>query len=419
MKVAVIGQGYVGLPLAVHAVRVGHDVVGYDLDRTRIDRLRSGDSFLGDVPDSELRAALATGRFRPSTDDADLAGFDVAVISVPTPLRDDVPDLSYVEGATRSVGRHLEVGATVILESTTYPGTTDELVAGLLAESSGLKPGLDFRLGYSPERVDPGNPNGSVAELPKIVSGIDDASLTAIQGFYRSLSIATVVVRGTREAELAKLIENTFRHVNIALVNEVAMVAHDLGIDVWRAIDAASTKPFGFMRFTPGPGVGGHCLPIDPSYLSWRVQRSLGRQFRFVELANDVNQHMPDYVVRRLLNSFNRRGQVLNGSRVLLLGVAYKPDTGDAREAPARRIAELLTELGAEVVAADPHLEGDGGLPASTTLVAAVAAEFEAADAVVLITDHGAFDYELLSERARYVLDCRGRLPRAPHVERL
>jgi UDP-N-acetyl-D-glucosamine dehydrogenase len=419
MKVVVIGQGYVGLPLAVHAVRVGHDVVGYDLDRTRIDRLRSGDSFLGDVPDSELQAALATGRFRPSTDDADLAGFDVAVISVQTPLRDDVPDLSYVEDATRSVGRHLEIGATVILESTTYPGTTDELVAGLLAESSGLKPGLDFRLGYSPERVDPGNPNGSVAELPKIVSGIDDASLTAIQGFYRSLSIATVVVRGTREAELAKLIENTFRYVNIALVNEVAMVAHDLGIDVWRAIDAASTKPFGFMRFTPGPGVGGHCLPIDPSYLSWRVQSSLGRQFRLVELANDVNQHMPDYVVRRLLNSFNRRGQVLNGSRVLLLGVAYKPDTGDAREAPARRIAELLTEFGAEVVAADPHLEGDGGLPASTTLVAADAAEFEAADAVVLITDHRAFDYELLSERARYVLDCRGRLPRAPHVERL
>jgi UDP-N-acetyl-D-glucosamine dehydrogenase len=419
MRVAVIGQGYVGLPLAVHSVGVGHDVVGYDLDRARIARLRAGVSFVEDVPDAELRSALASGRFRPTSDDAELAGFDVAVISVPTPLREGVPDLSYVDAAARSVGRHLRIGATVILESTTYPGTTDERVAGLLAEASGLKPGLDFALGYSPERIDPGNPHGSVAELPKIISGIDDESLAAIEGFYRSLSIATVVVRGTREAELAKLIENTFRHVNIALVNEVAMVAHDLGIDVWQAIDAASTKPFGFMRFNPGPGVGGHCLPIDPSYLSWRVQRRLGRQFRFVELANDVNQHMPDYVVRRLLDSFNRRGQVLNGSRVLLLGVTYKPDTGDAREAPALRIAELLVEMGAEVVAADPYLDGDGGLGVSTTLVTADAAEFAAADAVVLITDHGAFDYQLLIEQAPYVLDCRGRLPRAPHVERL
>ncbi|MFT4084089.1 MAG: nucleotide sugar dehydrogenase [Nocardioides sp.] len=417
MMVAVIGQGYVGLPLAVHTVNAGHTVVGFDTDSHRVASLRRGNSDIEDVSGAILREALATGRYLLTDDESELAGFDVAVISVPTPLRDRVPDLTCIDSAARSLAQHLTIGATVILESTTYPGTTDELLADILADISGLKPGLDFHLGYSPERVDPGNPDRSVALVPKLIAGIDGDSLVAIERFYQSLSIPTVVVSGTREAELAKLAENTFRNVNIALVNELAMLAHDLGIDVWQAIDAAGTKPFGFMRFAPGPGVGGHCLPIDPSYMSWQVQRRLGRPFRFVELANDVNDHMPDYVVQRLMRALNARGQVLYGSRILLLGVAYKPNTGDARESPAWRMAELLADLDAEVVAADPHFRGN--MKHATQLVDATGEEFASADAVVLVTNHRAFDYDLLVRRARYVLDCRGCLPVAPHVERL
>jgi UDP-N-acetyl-D-glucosamine dehydrogenase len=358
---------------------------------------------------------LATGRFHP-TDDPDLmAGFDIAVVDVPTPLDDGAPNLSFVEDAAATLAGHLRRGATVILESTSYPGTTEELMVPILEEGSGLTAGIDFHVGYSPERIDPGNPTWHLENTPKVVSGIDGPSLAAVETFYGRLVERTVAVSGTREAELTKLLENTFRHVNIALVNELAMFAADLDIDVWEAIDAASTKPFGYLRFTPGPGVGGHCLPIDPSYLSWKVRRTLGQPFRFVELANDVNEHMPDYVVRRLMLAFNRMGRAVNGSRILLLGLAYKRNTGDAREAPGTVIAQLLATLGADVVVADPHLTGAS---LSFPLVEPTPSELAAADAVVLITDHDAFDYDAVTAHARFVLDTRNRVD-GPTVERL
>lgn len=414
-KLIVVGQGYVGLPLALRAVEAGYDVVGFDLDVDRIKRLADGDSYIEDITDERLRAALDSGRFLPSIDAADMVGFDVAVIDVPTPLEEGNPNLRYVEEAAATLGVHLRPGATVILESTSYPGTTEELVVPILESVSGLVGGRDFHAGYSPERIDPGNPTFQLENTPKVVSGIDAQSLAIVDEFYGRLVERTVPVSGTREAELTKLLENTFRHVNIALVNELAMFASDLDIDVWEAIDAASTKPFGYMRFTPGPGVGGHCLPIDPSYLSWKVRRSLGQPFRFVELANDVNEHMPDYVVRRLMLGFNRMGRSINGSRVLILGLAYKRNTGDAREAPGTVIARSLAALGAEVRVADPHLEGD---TLAFPLVEATAAELAGADAVLLVTDHDAFDYELVQQHARYVLDTRNRLD-GPSIERL
>ena len=418
LKVLVVGQGYVGLPLAMRAVEAGHDVVGYEVDNSRVKRLGAGESYVEDVPSEELLAALATGRYRPSSDPDACAGFDVAVITVPTPLHDGAPDLSYIESAAATLAGHLQPGATVVLESTTYPGTTEELVAPLLEEGSGLVAGADFHLGYSPERIDPGNPEWHLDNTPKVVSGIDQASLDAVQAFYDSVVERTVPVSGCKEAELTKLLENTFRHVNIALVNELAMFAGDLGIDVWEAIDAASTKPFGFMRFTPGPGVGGHCLPIDPSYLSWRVKRSTGHSFRFVELANDVNDHMPDYVVQRVVRILNKDKKAVNGSRILLLGLAYKKNTGDARESPAKAVADRLLNLGADVRAADPHVV-EGHVDKRVIRVDATADELAAADLVVLLTDHDAFDYDLVASTASRILDGRRRLTAAANLEHL
>ena len=414
-KLVVVGQGYVGLPLALRAVEAGYDVVGFDLDVDRIKRLADGDSYVEDITDQRLRAALDSGRFLPTVDADRMGGFDVAVIDVPTPLEDGNPNLAYVEEAAATLAVHLRPGATVILESTSYPGTTEELVVPILEAGSGLAAGRDFHAGYSPERIDPGNPTWTLENTPKVVSGIDAASLEMVQSFYGQLVERTVAVSGTREAELTKLLENTFRHVNIALVNELAMFAADLDIDVWEAIDAASTKPFGYLRFTPGPGVGGHCLPIDPSDLSWKVRRSLGQPFRFVELANDVNEHMPDYVVRRLMLAFNRMGRSVSGSRVLILGMAYKRNTGDAREAPGTVIARSLVALGADLRVADPHLTDD---TLAFPLVEATADELAAADAVILVTDHDAFDYDLVQTHARYVLDTRNRVD-GPGVERL
>ncbi|MCO8271768.1 nucleotide sugar dehydrogenase [Actinoplanes sp. TRM 88003] len=410
MRVVIAGQGYVGLPLAVRAAEVGHEVIGYDVDTARIGRLVAGESYVEDIPAERLRAVLAGGHYRPSIDAADCAGFDIAVITVPTPLRDGAPDLSYVEACAEMLGGHLRPGTLVVLESTTYPGTTEEVVGPILEKASGLTAGIDFALGFSPERIDPGNPSWGLVNTPKVVSGIDETSLKRVKEFYDTVVETTVTVSSTREAELAKLIENTFRHVNIALVNEIAMISHDLGIDVWQAIDAASTKPFGFMRFTPGPGVGGHCLPIDPSYLSWRVQRALGQSFRFVDLANDINNHMPDYVVRRLIDVLNRRQRSVSGSRILLLGLAYKKNTGDARESPAVRVVQLLRQMGAEVRVADPHVVEAVHGADDLTMVAADADELRAADAVVLLADHDEFDYDLIGREARCVLDTRRRL---------
>ncbi|MEY2400567.1 MAG: UDP-N-acetyl-D-glucosamine dehydrogenase, partial [Ilumatobacteraceae bacterium] len=331
-RVVVVGQGYVGLPLAMAAVAAGFDVVGFDLDVDRIKNLADGTSFTADVPDAELRAALATGRYAATDQPDACANFDIAVITVPTPLREGDPDLTYIAAAARTLSGHLRPGATVVLESTTYPGTTEDLVVPLLESGSGLQSGKDFSVGYSPERIDPGNDAWKFHNTPKVVSGIDASSQTKVAEFYGSIVETVVPVATTQVAELSKLLENTFRHVNIALINELAVFAAELDIDIWAAIDAAATKPFGYMKFTPGPGVGGHCLPIDPSYLSWTVRRRIGRPFRFVELANDVNEHMPHYVVERVRAALNRQGIAPSRSRLLLLGMSYKRNTNDTRE---------------------------------------------------------------------------------------
>lgn len=415
-RLVVVGQGYVGLPLAMRAVEAGFNVAGYEVDPGRQKRLAAGESFVEDVSDEMLSAALQTGRYVVSCEAKICAGFDVAVITVPTPLKDGNPDVSYIETAAATLARYLRPGATIVLESTTYPGTTEELVAPILEEGSGLTAGPDFHLAYSPERIDPGNPKWHFSNTPKVVAGIDPASLVAVTEFYDRLVDQTVPVSGTREAELTKLLENTFRQVNIALVNELAMFASDLGVDIWESIDAACTKPFGFMRFTPGPGVGGHCLPIDPSYLSWRVRRHLGQSFRFVELANDINDHMPDYVVRRVAAALNKSARAVNGSRILLLGMAYKRNTRDARESPSLRVAKLLATMGADVRTADPHVLAEQVGP-HAALVDLTVEEITGADAVILLADHDGFPFDLIAEHASYVLDTRHRLEPGHNIE--
>jgi UDP-N-acetyl-D-glucosamine dehydrogenase len=407
--VVVMGQGYVGLPLAVRAAEAGHRVVGFEPDPHRLAMLTEGRSYVDDVPVARLQCVLASGRYRATREPDDLACYDVAVIAVPTPLRDRMPDLSAVEDAATTLAPYLRPGATVILESTTYPGTTDEVVGPVLEAVSGLCPGADFHLGYSSERIDPGNTRWTLVNTPKLVAGVDDTSLKTIAGFYATFVDHVVPVSRPCVAELAKLIENTFRHVNIALVNELAIFASELGIDIGEAIDAAATKPFGFMRFDPGPGVGGHCLPIDPVYLSWRVRNTLNRSFRFVELANDINDHMPEYVTRRLAEALNRRQRAVNGARVLLLGLAYKKNSGDYRESPALEIATRLAAAGADVRAADPHVVEELSLP-GVTRVAATQEEVAAADVVVLVTDHDCFDREMVGACARFVFDTRRRI---------
>lgn len=416
-RVVVVGQGYVGLPVAMRAVEAGYDVVGLDMNETRVAGLASGQSHVEDISNERLATCLESGRYRPTSDARDLAGFDIVVVSVPTPMSEGVPDLSYIESATQTVARYLRPGATVILESTTYPGTTEELVGPLLEAGSGLNAGADFHLGYSPERIDPGNATWRLENTPKVVSGIDPPSLLKVQGFFDRIVDTTIPVAGTREAELTKLLENTFRHVNIALVNELAMFARDLGIDVWEAIDAASTKPFGYMRFTPGPGVGGHCLPIDPSYLSWQVERSLGQTFRFVELANDVNSHMPDYVVRRIQHMLNDQSRSVRGTSILIFGLAYKANTGDARETPSVPIVESLLKLGAHVAACDPHVV-DAQFPAGVARSNGEATDAAAADLIVYLVDHDRFDHDAIVSSGTPVLDCRHALV-GPNVQQL
>lgn len=404
MKLAVIGQGYVGLPLAMRAVEVGYDVVGIDLDQYRVGSLRAGSSFVDDVSDEELNQAIGTGRYKATVDYADASDFDFAVITVPTPLRDSLPDLSFIESAAKSIGPHLREGATVVLESTTYPGTTGEVLVPMLEEHSGLTAGISFHVGYSPERIDPGNTQWGFKNTPKVVSGIDQGSLKVVTDFYGTLVETTIQVSSPKEAELTKLLENTFRHVNIALVNELAIFADKLGVNVWEAIDAASTKPFGFMRFTPGPGVGGHCLPVDPSYLSWEVRRKLGHNFRFVELANDINDHMPEYVVQRATHMLNSVQKSVSGSSIGLLGLSYKKNTGDIREAPSLKLIDLLHGLGATLVGFDDHVEShrwpanvgreDLSLPAVSSL-----------DLVIALTAHDDFDLSVFDNTETLVLD--------------
>ena len=416
-KLLVIGQGYVGLPISMRGIDAGYSVVGLDNDSSRVSKLKSGISFVEDVANKSLKSALDTKRFLPTTDVRDAVDFDVAVITVPTPLREAAPDLSYIEAAAKNLAQYVRKGSLVVLESTTYPGTTEELMVPILESGSGLKAGSDFYVGYSPERIDPGNTTWNFVNTPKVVSGIDAASLEAVSAFYQTLVKQVVPVNGCKEAELTKLLENTFRHVNIALVNELSVFAHQLDIDVWNAIEAAATKPFGFMKFTPGPGVGGHCLPIDPSYLSWKVKESLGRQFRFVELANDVNEHMPDYTVSRLVLGLNERMKSVKGSRILLVGLAYKKNSSDARESPAIRVAQLLSELGAVLDVIDPFLEQTPRGLTGVTLVQDSDIDAGKYDAAAILTDHDDIDYAKIVANVPYIFDSRHRLDSASNVE--
>lgn len=416
-KVVVVGQGYVGLPLSVLAAESGYDVVGIDLDENLAAQLRGGRSHVEDVSSERICSALERGRFTASSDYADAAGFSVAVIAVPTPLQQRSPDMTYIQDAATRLAPWVSRDALVILESTTYPGTTDGLLTPLLEAGSGLTAGRDFLVAYSPERIDPGNTTWTLATTPKVVSGIDERSLRAVCDFYSKLVTEVVQVSSTSAAELTKLLENTFRHVNIALVNELAIFAQELGIDVWEVARTAATKPFGFMSFTPGPGVGGHCLPIDPSYLSWHVKEATGRSFRFVELANDINEHMPDYVVQRVTLALNRAGKPVRGSSLLLLGLAYKKNTGDSRESPTRRVVDLLTALGASLTAVDGHVPVEH-MSDALRRVQLSAEVIREADLVVLLTDHDDVDYALVQAEARWILDCRNRI-RGENVESL
>ena len=412
LRVVVVGQGYVGLPLALRAAQMGHRVVGLDTDVQRAEALACGSSPVEDITAAQLGPLLRDGTYHPTATPDDAAGFDVAVIAVPTPLHEGVPDLSYVIAAGRTVGRYLREGALVVLESTSYPGTTRTVLGSVLEEVSGLRMGSQFALGFSPERIDPGNRMWTLATTPKIVSGIDAASLERTAAFYGGLVERVVPVGRCEEAELAKLLENTFRAVNIALVNELAEVARDTGLDLREAVEAASTKPFGFMRFDPGPGLGGHCLPIDPVYLSWWATQARGQGSRLIDLAAQINGARPAYVVNRLGEHLTSRGRSLNGARVLLLGLAYKPGSSDLRESPALEVARLLAARGAQVSATDPFVD-PAAAPASldgVRLVFATDDELAAADAVVLLTDHEVFDYDQVAARSPFVLDCRGRL---------
>ena len=408
-KLVVVGQGYVGLPIAMRAVEVGFTVVGLDIDVVRVKALQEGRSFVEDVSDANVAEATASGKYSATTEITSLEGFDFVIITVPTPLKETIPDLSFIEDSAATIGPFVTKGSTIVLESTTYPGTTEQLLVPALEKLSGLKAGTDFFVGYSPERIDPGNKTYTFVNTPKVLAGINAESTVRITALYEKLVDTVVPVSSPKEAELTKLLENTFRHVNIALVNELAVFSRALGIDIWEAIDAASTKPFGFMRFTPGPGVGGHCLPVDPSYLSWQVRRVLGQNFRFVELANDVNDHMPDYVVQRVMSGLNESKKALNGSTVLAIGLSYKKNTGDPRESPAMRVTELLAEQGADVRAVDPFVESHL-LPGHLTLVDLTKTEVAQADAIVILTDHDDLDYHLIEKAPGFVLDTRRRL---------
>ena len=353
--VAVIGLGYVGLPLAIQATSSNLKVYGYDIDENKISNYNLGKSIIEDISDKELKASLEKGLFL-SSDPKYLSESETIVISVPTPLTDYQPDLSYVKAAAETIAKNITKNQIIILESTTYPGTTVEVLIPVIEEISNLKAGVDFFVGYSPERIDPGNDTWNFKNTPKVISGINDESLSKIENFYEQIIDSVVRVSGTKEAEMVKLLENTYRHVNIALINELAILCNMLEIDIWEVVNAAKTKPFGFESFRPGPGVGGHCIPVDPNYLSFKT-RQIGKPVRFVELAQEINNSMPSYVVSRLLEKMNLLEKPFKNSKILILGVAYKKDIGDIRESPAIGIIENLFERGVNVKYYDPFVD--------------------------------------------------------------
>jgi UDP-N-acetyl-D-glucosamine dehydrogenase len=406
-RVGVVGLGYVGLPLAVEYAAEGYHVVGIDLNPGKTDRVNAGDSYVGDVPTSALAPLVKSGHLKATTDFSAVKDLDTINICVPTPLRKTKdPDMSYIVNACEEIANYFHPGMLVILESTTYPGTTDELVRPIL-ERNGLKAGVDFFLCFSPERVDPGNPKFQTKNIPKVVGGYTPECTEMGRLFYSQALERVVPVGSTQVAEMVKLLENTFRMINIGLVNEIAVMCDGMGINVWEVIDAAATKPFGFMPFYPGPGLGGHCIPIDPFYLSWKTKQA-GIEARFIELAGYINGNMPHFIIEKVQSALNDVAKPVKGSRIHVMGVAYKRDIDDVRESPALDIIHLLLRRGATVSYSDPYVPEisiDGA-----KLQAGDDADMANADCVVIITDHKAFDYKDLASKAKLIVDTRNAL---------
>ena len=419
MKIAIIGLGYVGLPLSLQFARSGVTVLGLDIDPAKVSAISEGRSYIKHIEPAAIRAELEVGRFSASTDFSRVGEVTAVIICVPTPLnKNREPDISYIIETGRSIAPHLPRGILVVLESTTYPGTTDEDLREVLEHGSGLKAGVDFHLAFSPEREDPGNPESKVARIPKVVGGLTPACLTRAKELYSKAVERVVPVSSCRVAEATKLLENIFRGVNIALVNELKIVYSAMGIDVWEVINAAKTKPFGFMPFYPGPGLGGHCIPIDPFYLTWKA-REYGQHTRFIELAGEINTAMPLYVVNRVADALNAQRKAINGSRILLLGLAYKPNVDDPRESPTFVLMDLLKQRGADVAYYDPHVPVIGPMRehAAWTGVRSVPWNREtlaAFDAVVIATAHDAVNYKELAEWSPCIVDTRNALAGLP-----
>jgi UDP-N-acetyl-D-glucosamine dehydrogenase len=418
-RVGVLGLGYVGLPLAVEFAKAGFDVTGIDVQQGKVDQFNAGHSYIKDVPDSTFAPLIKGGKLRATTDFSVIRTLDTIDICVPTPLRKTKdPDMSYVLAATEAIAQYLHPGLLVMLESTTYPGTTDELLLPKLS-ATGLEVGKDFFLCFSPERVDPGNPNFQTANIPKVVGGITPACTDTGALFYKQALQVVVPVSSTRVAEMVKLLENTFRMINIGLVNELAVMSSRMNIDVWEVIDAAATKPFGFMPFYPGPGLGGHCIPIDPFYLSWKSKEA-GIEARFIELAGHINGRMPEFVVERIQSALNDSSKSVRGSKIHILGIAYKRDIDDVRESPALDIMMLLDRLGGQITYSDsyvPSVHLSDRVLYSQDMLPSV----DAADCVVIVTDHTGVDYSQVLERSRVVVDTRNALKgfRSPKIVRL
>jgi UDP-N-acetyl-D-glucosamine dehydrogenase len=405
-RLAIIGQGYVGLPLAVEFARAGFQVTGVEADAERVTALRRGESYISDVPSEMLQALTTAGRFHAVTDLSTLPEQDAIVICVPTPLRKSRdPDISYVVAAADSIATQLRAGQLIVLESTTYPGTTEEVLLPRFQET-GLKAGEDFYLAFSPERIDPGNPHYKVGDIPKLIGGATPRCTTVAATLYRQIIAQVLPLSSAKVAELAKLYENTFRSVNIALANELAMICHHLGVSVWEVISAAATKPFGFLPFYPGPGIGGHCIPIDPFYLSWKARLN-GYEAKFIALADEINRTMPKFVMSLLADALNEHGKPLRNARVLVLGVAYKPGVGDVRESPAIEIITDLLDKGARVEYADPFVP-TLTVRGQTLCAAALTSELlRSADVALILTDHRQFDYRMIVAHAPLIVDSR------------
>ncbi len=422
-KIVILGLGYVGLPLATVFAEAGFNVIGVDPDSRKVEILRRGESYIQDVPTNTLAQLIQSGKLRATTDFSVLAEADAVSICVPTPLRKTGdPDLSFILVATDELAKFMHPGIVVVLESTTYPGTTREILLPKLTENSKLEVGKDFFLAFSPERVDPGREDWTTYNTPKVIGGITPACSEVASLWYQQAIETVVPVSSAESAEMAKLLENTFRMINIGLVNEMAIMCDRLGLDVWEIIDAAATKPFGYMKFTPGPGLGGHCIPIDPLYLSWKL-RALNYTARFIELASEINTGMPRYVVSKVQDALNEKARPLNGSRVLVVGAAYKPDVNDIRESPSLDIIGLLRQKGAEVNYHDPYIPRITHDDWSLESVSDVIESARTTDCVVIVTDHTIYDYQSILEQAPLIVDTRNALGDAgrnnPKVVRL